>query len=213
MGIYGKISFEENTMRKFSKLSIVVSHEGDENSVFSAPVVELTSGNTSVQMSDFESTLAMLPPGSEVSVVAKGTVGNNSVHNLARIIREGCVFVALDLSSVQEFSRVIDSPFRANPNLVGIIFPNNLLSINEQAFADCKNLEFVEVPASVKKIGKEAFFGCEKLSKMEFKEPEGWFVEKDGENQPIENLHKSEDNPYRFTLPSSPYRSCIVYKA
>lgn len=201
-------------MRNFSKLSIVVSHEGDENSVFSAPVVELTSGNTTVQVSDFESALEMLPPGSQVSVVAKGTVGNKSVHNIARIIREGCVLVALDLSAVSEFSRVFDSPFRANPNLIGIIFPNNLASINEQAFAECKNLESVVIPATVKKIGKQAFSGCEKLSNMEFSDPEGWFAEKEGgENESIANLSKSDDNPYRFTLPSSPYRNCTVQKA
>ena len=212
MGIYGKISLEENIMRKFSKLSIVVSHEGDENSVFSAQVVEMISGQTSVQMSDFESTLGMLPPGSYVSVVAKGTVGNRTVHNISRIIRENCVFVFLDLSSVKELSRVFASPFRENQNLVGITFPKNLLSLGEAAFENCRNLESVTIPKSVKKIGKRAFSGCEKLTLLEFEDAEGWFVEKDGENQPIENLHQSEDNPYRFTLPSSPLRNYEIEK-
>ena len=200
-------------MRKFTKLSIIVSHEGSEENGFAGPTVEMTSGNNSVQVSDFESALAMLPPGSEVSVVAKGTVGNKSVHNLSRIIREGCVLVSLDLSSVQEFSRVIDSPFRANKNLSAIIFPSNLVSINSQAFEDCSNLESVVIPSTVKKIGALSFSGCEKLSNMEFADTNGWFAaNKNGEKEPVQNLHKSDDNPFRFTLPSSPYRNCELIK-
>lgn len=173
----------------------------------------MTSGNNSVPVSDFESALGMLPPGSQVSVVAKGTVGNKSVHTLSRIIRENCVFVALDLSNVTEFSRVFDSPFKANPNLIGMIFPGNLVAINPKAFADCENLESVVIPETVKKIGTQAFSGCTKLTSLEFTDPNGWYsTSESGERQEINNLSKSDDNPFRFTLPSSPYRNLEIQK-
>ena len=72
-------------MRNFSNLAIVVSHEGNDDSDFYEPVVKMSNGSNSVQCSDFESALGMLPPGSEVSVIANGTVGNKTVHRLARV--------------------------------------------------------------------------------------------------------------------------------
>ena len=187
-------------MRKFAKVSIVVSHE--DNDEFSAPVVEMMSGVNSVQLSNFESALGMLPPGSEVSVVAKGTVANKSVHNISRIIRNSCVMVALDLSVVHEFSRVFDSPFCGNPNLSAIIFPSNLVAINPRAFADCVNLESVVV-------GHGKF----KEWKQEFGDTKGWFAtSENGTKEAVQNLQKSDDNPFRFTLPSSPYRNCELIK-
>ena len=199
-------------MRKFSKISITVKHEENEESNFSVPVVEMMNGSNSVQVSKFENALEMLPPESFVSVTATGTVGNNEVHNLSRIIREGKVFVDLDLSKVKELSRVFDSPFQGNCNLVSISFPKNIASINPAAFANCKNLESVIIPKTVKKIGIQAFSGCEKLTKLKFEKIEGWFYEKDGNKVEISNLGNEEDNPYRFTLPSSPYRNCELLK-
>ncbi|MBQ4378467.1 MAG: leucine-rich repeat protein [Treponema sp.] len=200
-------------MRKFHKVSISVSHEGDENSEFSVLKVEVSSGKNSVEISDFETALSMLPPGSEVSVTARGTVGNKTVHKLSEIIRESPVRVHLDLSEVQELSRVYDTPFKGNHNLIGIVFPGNLISINEQAFAECKNLEKVSIPATVQKIGKQAFSGCEKMNFLEFKNTEDWFLIKDdNDSVRIANLEKAEDNPYRFTLPSSPYRNFEIRK-
>lgn len=200
-------------MRKFSRLSVVLSHEGNDESDFSAPVVEMTNGSNTVQVSDLESALSMLPPGSEVSVVATGTVGNRTVHNIARIIREGCVLVSLDLSSATELSRVFDSPFRENRNLVGIVFPSNLISISAHALENCENLESVVIPASVHAIGENAFSGCEKLSSLKFGDPKGWFAVCDGnECHSSANLENPEDNPYRFILQSSPYRNCMLEK-
>lgn len=200
-------------MRKFSRLVIVLSHEGDENSAFSAPVVELTNGSNSVQVPNFETALHMLPPGSEVSVVANGSIGNLLVHNISKIIKESGVFVALDLSGATELSRVFDSPFRDNHNLISINFPGNLASINPCAFSGCKNLEHVSIPDTVKKIGAQAFSGCEKLVVLEFSDSRGWsLLKEDGTTEPVNNLSNAEDNPFRFTLPSSPYRNCILQK-
>ena len=200
-------------MRKFARPVIVLSHEGDESSAISASVVEIKNGNNTVQVSNLESALHMLPAGSEVDVVAKGTVGNALVHNISRAIRESEIFVYLDLSGVTELSKVFDSPFRDNFNLIGLNFPCNLASISYMALAGCKNLKHVSIPAAVQQIGEQAFSGCEKLVRLEFADPEGWHIEKDGgELESITNLTNAEDNPYRFTLPSSPYRKCSLQK-
>ena len=200
-------------MRRFSQVSIRVSHERNDDSNFSVTKVELSTGNKSIEVSKFESALSMLPPGSEVEVIAEGTVGNETVHNLSKIIREGSVFVNLNLSSVDELSRVLNCPFQNNQNLTGIIFPRNLISINEKAFFNCKNLEKVSIPATVNQIGKQTFSGCEKMTLLEFTDSQNWSCIKDsGEIIKITNLENSEDNPYRFTLTSSPYRNCLLKK-
>jgi hypothetical protein len=136
-----------------------------------------------------------------------------SIHNISKVIRESGVFVALDLSGTTELSKVFDSPFKDNPNIISINFPGNLSSINSQAFAGCKNLEHVSIPATVQKIGSQAFSGCEKLVVLEFTDPHNWNIEKEnGALEGISNLTNAEDNPYRFTLPSSPYRNCVLKK-
>ena len=216
---HGKIKYyqgklkKERDMRKYSRLVIALSHEGDENSVFSAPVVEMKNGDSSVQVADFESALHMLPPGSEVCVVARGTVGDMIIQNISRIIRESGIFIELDLSEVKELSRVLNSPFKGNVNLTSIKFPCNLASLNESAFAGCKNLRSVVVPASVKKIGSSVFYGCENLTYLEFQKMDGWSaIYENCERILVTNLEDPEDNPFRFSLPSSPYRNCVLQR-
>lgn len=204
----------EQLMRKFLRPMIVLSHEGDESSTNTASVVEIKNGNNTVQVANLESALHMLPAGSEVDVVAKGTVGNAIVHKISRAIREGEIFVSLDLSGVTELSKVFDCPFRDNFNLIGLNFPCNLASISYMALAGCKNLKHVSIPAAVQQIGEQAFSGCEKLVRLEFADPHGWQIKKDGgELESVTNLTNAEDNPYRFTLPSSPYRKCALQKS
>ncbi|MBQ7159171.1 MAG: leucine-rich repeat protein [Treponema sp.] len=189
-------------MRRYSRLAIMVSHvSSDETMTTENDVVHLTNGNTSVEVSDFESALHMLPPGSEVAVVAQGTVGNTTVHNLSRIIRESNVLVTLDLSSVTELSRVFDSPFQGNKQLLAMHFPCNLLSINTRAFAGCTSLASVIIPATVIKIGVQAFAGCTQLHHLEFKRPSGW---KCG-GSPVEAFESPFENPSRFVFDDSSY--------
>ena len=200
-------------MRKFSRVVIALSHTDEDKSGTFAPVVEMTNGDNYLPVSDFKTALHMLPAGSEVSVVANGRAGNLLAHYIAGIIRDSGVLVSLDLSSVEEFNHIYDSPFKDNPNLISISFPENLSSINSGAFSGCKNLEHVSSPGSVKKIGARAFEGCEKLVVLEFSDPNGWAaVREDGDVEPINNLRNAEDNPFRFTLPSSPYRKLTLQK-
>lgn len=199
-------------MRNFSRIKIFVSQD-DGNSKISVPLVEINNGVSSIQAGDLESAFGMLPKGSHVCVIANGTVGNISIHGFAHVIREGGMFVSLDLSAAEEISRVSDSPFRENLGLVSMLFPRNLLSISQEAFAGCANLERVIIPSSVQKIGERAFSGCERLSSLKFDEPNGWFAEIAGK-EPLEilNLEDEADNPCRFTLKSSPYRDCLLKK-
>ncbi len=192
-------------MRRYSRLAIVVSHISSDDALTPEnDVVRLTNGNTAVEVSDFENALHMLPPGSEVAVVAQGTVGNTTVHNISRIIRESNVFVTLDLSAVTELSRVFESSFQENPQLLAMHFPSNLLSINPHAFAGCSALSSVIIPASVMQIGAQAFGGCLQLHHLEFKNPIGW--KHDG--KAVEELVSPFENPAKFVFEDSPFFNC-----
>lgn len=196
-------------MRRYSRLAIVLSHVSSEDALSSEnDVVQLTNGNTTVEVSDFENALRMLPPGSEVAVVAQGTVGNKTVHNISRIIRESNVFVTLDLSAVTEFSRVVKSPFQNNGQLLAIHFPNNLLSINPRAFAGCTALSSVIIPSTVTCIGAQAFAGCLQLHHLEFKNPSGWKCE----GKAVEDLTSPFENPSKFIFEESSFYSSGLTK-
>ncbi|MBQ8292242.1 MAG: leucine-rich repeat domain-containing protein, partial [Bacilli bacterium] len=47
--------------------------------------------------------------------------------------------------------------FLNNPKLQTVILNEGLEYINDRAFAECPNLEYVVIPASVKEVGFEAF--------------------------------------------------------
>ena len=174
-------------------------------------VVHLTNGMNTVEVSDFETALELLPPGSDVVVEATGTVGNTTVHNLSRLIGESNVLVSLDLSTVTELSRVYDSPFQGNRQLLSIHFPCNLLSINPRAFSDCTALSSVIIPATVEKIGAEAFSGCTALHHLEFKEPNGWYYEDDAKGKvAVSDFAHPAENPEKFTHPQSAYCAVVL---
>ncbi|MBR1403413.1 MAG: leucine-rich repeat domain-containing protein [Treponema sp.] len=201
-------------MRNFSKLAIVVSHEGNDDSDFYELLVKMSNGSNSVQCSDFESALGMLPPGSEVSVIANGTVGNKTVHRFARVIKESCVFVALDLSQVTELAKIYDSPFQGNENLREIHFPKNLKSINENAFSRCSNLVTVSIPATCEQIGVHAFAGCEQLRTINFADYDGWAaVNAEKQSLSIDNLSVPDENPSKFVFRTGAYYDCQLMKS
>lgn len=47
-------------------------------------------------------------------------------------------------------------------------FPNTVVSIEEQAFADCKSLTYFKAPSNLTTIHDDAFKGCENLETIEF---------------------------------------------
>lgn len=199
-------------MRRFSKLSIILSHEGPEDSVFNPIAVEMTNGTRSIEIADFQTALNILPQGSEVVVIASGTVGNKTMHNIARIIKENLVYVHLDLSAVTELSKIFDSPFQGNTNLRSIIFPKNLESISPTAFAGCTSLRSVIIPSTVNKIGINAFLNCNSLTNLEFKGPYGWYCKSKEDDIPIVNVAHPEQNPIHFSSRKGKFYGCYLYK-
>lgn len=198
-------------MRVFSKLSIVVSHDypdGDEDGTY----VEMTNGHSSIEIASLESALGMLPPGSRVQVVARGTVGNKTVHRISRIIRESCVLVVLDMTDVTECSRVFESPFQRNDKLLSIRFPGNLVSISPHAFTACTALEAVYIPASCALVGAGAFVGCSRLHHLEFAETGNWYYDTaSGATVPLEDLRDATENAKRISFGA--LSECRLFKS
>ena len=65
-----------------------------------------------------------------------------------------------------------ESAFYGCQDLEAVIFGTGcqLLSIDEFAFANCKNLTSITIPSSVTSIAKRAFYGCDSLTSVSFGE-------------------------------------------
>lgn len=194
-------------MRRYSRLAIVFSHDSPDD-VESGTTVQLTNGANVVEVSDFRIALGMLPPGSEVAVVAEGTVGDRTVHRISDAVRESRVLVSLDLSAVTECARVSGSPFAGNRQLAAIRFPGNLAAISGRAFAGCTALASVHVPAACREIGAEAFSGCAALRHLAFEEPDGWLCG----GVPVTDLARPAENPAKFVRASGVYHAVVLTK-
>ena len=67
----------------------------------------------------------------------------------------------------RKYSGIIRSGlFSRNNELISIIIPDNIFSIEEKAFFKCKNLKEVIIPPSVIRIGSETFAGCSSLTNI-----------------------------------------------
>lgn len=74
----------------------------------------------------------------------------------------------LDLSGLKQIKNIAYRSFE-NSRYDSIILPANLEYISSYAFADCKNLKRIVIPASVKEIDESAFDeNCEVIFKHEF---------------------------------------------
>ncbi|MBQ9746827.1 MAG: leucine-rich repeat domain-containing protein [Clostridia bacterium] len=60
-------------------------------------------------------------------------------------------------------NRIEAFEFSNNDEISDIVIPENIVSIGEYAFADCKNLKNVVLPSRLENIGKGAFRGCTSL--------------------------------------------------
>lgn len=56
-----------------------------------------------------------------------------------------------------------ESAFEGNQSLVSITMPATIQRIGNRAFADCTNLETVNISSGLAEIGDEAFYNCESL--------------------------------------------------
>ena len=94
---------------------------------------------------------------------------NNTVQNSGK-------YVILDLSDCSVWGNQItgsDSPsgnfmniIKDNQYITGIILPDNLISIGDNAFLNCNKLTSLAIPNSVTSIGKLTFSGCTKLTSL-----------------------------------------------
>lgn len=195
-------------MRRYSRLAIVFSHDSPDD-VESGTTIQLTNGANVMEVSDFRVALSLLPPGSEVVVVAEGTVGGKTVHRISDAVRESRVFVSLDLSAVTECSRVSGSPFAGNRQIASIRFPGNLAVISRGAFAGCTALASVSIPAACREVGAEAFSGCAALRQLAFEEPDGWRCG----GVSVSDLARAAENPPKFVRAGGAYHSVVLTKA
>lgn len=56
--------------------------------------------------------------------------------------------------------------YSSNTNIKKVVLDNNITSIGEYAFYNCKNLTSINIPSGIKKIGKYAFSYCSNLSSV-----------------------------------------------
>ena len=54
-----------------------------------------------------------------------------------------------------------------NENLTKVILPKGLICIEKDAFAGCRNLEYVTIPLEVTEIGESAFYNCTSLKRVD----------------------------------------------
>jgi hypothetical protein len=91
-------------------------------------------------------------------------VNNMMFKDIVKVIRETGKYVSLDLSG----SPLTEIPyaFEGCQTLAGIIIPNGVTSIGQEAFAYCENLASVTIPNSVTSIGDQAFVDCRRLTSV-----------------------------------------------
>ncbi len=67
-------------------------------------------------------------------------------------------------------SAIGESAFRGRDELTDVRLPDSVVRIEDSAFADCRNLKFVEPGWSCRSIGDEAFRGCGELFSVDWGE-------------------------------------------
>ena len=65
---------------------------------------------------------------------------------------------------------IADSTFEGNKLLTSVVLTKALVSIGEEAFADCTALASLNIPSSVKSIAEDVFYGCTALNNVTFGE-------------------------------------------
>ena len=99
-----------------------------------------------------------------------------------------------------------DGVFRNCKGLTTITIPNNITSIGKDAFSSCSSLESIVIPSSVISIGEEAFYNCSSLKiYCETKsKPSGWSSYWNSSNRPvywgINETNFYEENGIQYVL-------------
>jgi hypothetical protein len=67
-------------------------------------------------------------------------------------------------------SAIVESAFRGRDELTDVRLPDSVVRIEDHAFADCRNLRFVEPGRDCRSIGDGAFRGCGELFSVDWEE-------------------------------------------
>jgi hypothetical protein len=86
------------------------------------------------------------------------------IKDIARVIGEAGKYVSLDISG-SPLTTIPEEAFKNCETLVGIIIPNSITSIEDDAFRGT-SLTSVTIPNSVNSIGWQAFRGCTSLTSV-----------------------------------------------
>ncbi|MBE5810007.1 MAG: leucine-rich repeat domain-containing protein [Clostridiales bacterium] len=72
------------------------------------------------------------------------------------------------INSVAHFTNKDGNGNNLMNQIVSLVVQDDVMSIGERAFANCSELEYVELGAGLTGMGNQVFFGCQKLYKVEF---------------------------------------------
>ena len=95
------------------------------------------------------------------------------------VIGDGCFSCCSSLEKVLFKCNIPDYCFLGCNSLKEMIISDNATEIGSSAFRDCKNLEYVFIPKSVKIIKEMVFKSDYNLKKVVFEAPEDWILERE----------------------------------
>lgn len=85
--------------------------------------------------------------------------------------------------------------------LKGVKLPATVTRIGEEAFMNCTGLQSMVIPSAVKTIGKDAFRNCQGMESVKFETTKGWNCYDGNYMQPIElNLSDAQMNAVNLSF-------------
>ena len=97
----------------------------------------------------------------------EGVLSILDIHK-ASIVSGGEAYINLNSTDYNtENNKIGANMFYKCDNLIHIILPENITSIDKSAFYECSQMTNIEIPQTVKSIGAYGFYCCTKLSDIE----------------------------------------------
>jgi hypothetical protein len=112
-------------------------------------------------------------------ITVKMNVYDFNLKGVVDVLKATGKFVNLDLS-VSPLTNIPPGTFKECTTLAGIIIPNSVSYIGDNAFNNCANLISVTIPGAVTSIMAEAFNGCISLTTINVAADSASFSSKDG---------------------------------
>lgn len=160
-------SFGDNP--QFSDIETILTP--DENGLYTISNLQ---GSVNIEIS----ASVAVEDGEQLSSTALSLISEESAKEITDIAIEGELdseafteirekftsLKALDLSDMKN-EKIPAQAFLGMDNLVSVVIPENVISIGDGAFKDCRNLESITLPG-VDAIGDNAFNGCSSLTSI-----------------------------------------------